>query len=74
MIQRPQKKYNKFQYYLRQCDGCDKLFNSPTKKCRLCPVCKKISNAKKRMKSLKSRGINRVNITIKITEVENGSS
>jgi len=73
MIQKPQKKYNKFEYYLRLCDGCGEFFKAPTKKCKLCPICKKKSNAEKIMKSLKSRGI-KVNIKIKVSEVEDGCS
>ncbi len=71
MIPTPQKKYNKFKYYLRQCDGCDELFHAPSRKCRLCPKCKKISNTNKIMKSLKSRGI-KLKVEIQVTEVKNG--
>jgi len=73
MIQKPQKNYNKFKYYQRWCSRCGELFNAQTKKSRLCPICKKISNAEKIMKSLKSRGI-KLNIRIKISEVKNGCS
>ncbi len=74
MIQKPLKNYNKFKYYLRQCDVCDEFFNAPAKKCRLCPICKKKSNLNKIMKSLKARGIKDINIKIKITELEDGHS
>lgn len=48
---------NKFDYYLRVCKKCGEVFKSPTKKCRLCEICKQASNISKINNSLKARGI-----------------
>ena len=52
-----QQKVHKFKFYLRQCNRCNEIFEAPTKKCRICDLCKPLVNKEKVERSLIARGI-----------------
>lgn len=57
MIKIEEKKQFKFDYYLRQCDGCGDLFKTNQKRSKYCSLCKKDKNKERICKILMVRGI-----------------
>lgn len=50
-------KIKKFEYYLRQCLDCDKIFKADKQKCKYCQPCKSIRVKNRIRNSLKARGM-----------------
>lgn len=57
-----EKKQHRFKIYIRVCKRCEELgeeniyFETPSRLCRYCPICKEIIKEEKIIKSLKARG------------------
>ena len=54
------EKYQRFKYYLRQCEVCDEIFKAYSKngkrpKGKLCQVCKKMINKKRLDKIMETK-------------------
>jgi hypothetical protein len=55
----PEKKYHRFETYLRVCYRCDNFFDADTQKTHYCAKCKALIKEEKIVNSLKARGIER---------------
>jgi tRNA(Ile2) C34 agmatinyltransferase TiaS len=55
MINIKRNRTNRFEYYIRQCDLCNKFFKSSTKKRSYCDKCKMKINKMKIKNSIKKR-------------------